>query len=77
VLAGRLVHMIEDYAEQLTCGLMAALQRGPRTSKYHIISHAEMQHRVFEREAPWRASFGGRGLRFGAAASRTTEDALR
>jgi hypothetical protein len=77
MLAGRLVHMIEDHAEQLTCGLMADLQRGPRTSKYHLISHAEVQHRVFEREAPWRASFGGRGLRFGAAASRTTEDAPR
>lgn len=77
MLAGRLVHMVEDHAVPLTCALMAELQPGPRNSTYHIISHAEVQHRVFEREAPWRASLGGRRLRFGAAASRTTEDAPR
>ncbi len=67
--------MIADHAKQLTSGLMGDLRQGPQTYKYHILSQAEGYHWVLDHEVPLRTSFGSGGLRFGAAASATTEGA--
>lgn len=54
---------------------MGDLRQGPQTYKYHILSQAEGYHWVLDHEVPLRTSFGSGGLRFGAAASATTEGA--
>ena len=47
MLSGRLVHMVENHAEQLTNGLIADLKQNPRTSDYHRLSDDEIHRRVF------------------------------
>jgi len=48
MLSVRLVHMIEDHAEELTRALIQDLQSNPRTAAYHRLSHADLQHRVYD-----------------------------
>jgi hypothetical protein len=48
MLSDRLVRMIEDHAEELTRGLIHDLQSNPRTPAYHRLSHADLQHRVYD-----------------------------
>ena len=44
----RLVAMIENHAEQLTAGVVAELQRHPRTSGYHHFSTSDLHDRAYD-----------------------------
>jgi hypothetical protein len=77
MLVGRLLPSIEDRAERLPLSLMADFERSPGVPTCQLISHAEVRHRVCEREAPWRASLRVRGLRVGVAGSQATQEAPR
>jgi hypothetical protein len=48
MFSSRLVAMIEDHAEQLTAGLIADIQRDPRTGGYHTLPPLELHNRAFE-----------------------------
>jgi hypothetical protein len=48
MLAARLVHAIEDHAEELTRGVLDDLGTNPRTPSYHALSRAELHRRVYE-----------------------------
>ena len=45
MISSRLVAMIENRADELTRGLLAELQRNPRTSGYHKLSVNELRTR--------------------------------
>lgn len=45
-MSSRLVAMIENNADELTRGLLAELQRNPRTSGYHQLSMDELRTRA-------------------------------
>lgn len=47
-LSGRLVRIVEEYAQTLTEGAIHKLQASPRTSSYHGLSHRELYERVYE-----------------------------
>jgi hypothetical protein len=47
MLSGRLVRLIEDHAEELTCGLLDDLATNARTPAFHKISRAELHHRTY------------------------------
>jgi hypothetical protein len=48
MLAARLVHAIEEHAEDLTRHLLEDLAVNPRTPSYHSLSRAELHDRVYE-----------------------------
>jgi hypothetical protein len=48
MLAARLVRAIEDYAEELTRGVLDDLATNPRTPAYHALSRTELHGRVYE-----------------------------
>jgi hypothetical protein len=56
MLSARLVHRVGDRAEEMSCGLLGDLQQDPRASEYHMLSHAGVRRRVFDREVRLRAS---------------------
>ena len=47
MLSIRLVHMIEDHAEELTRGLIKDLQANPRTPHYHHLTYEELHYRTY------------------------------
>jgi hypothetical protein len=48
MLSTRLVRMIEDHAEQITCSLLTNLQSNERTPAYNALSSDELHRRIFE-----------------------------
>lgn len=40
--------MIEEHAEQLTHSVIQDLQSGSRTPSYHLLSHEDLHHRVYD-----------------------------
>jgi len=40
--------MVEDHADELANGVVADLQKDPRTSEYHKLSTAELHHRIHD-----------------------------
>ena len=46
MLSARLVHMIEDHADELLRGLMDDLQSNPRTPSYHSLKREELRIRL-------------------------------
>ena len=48
MLATRLVHAVEDHAEELTRGVLDDLGSNPRTPSYHALSHDELHRRVYD-----------------------------
>ena len=47
MLSIRLVHMIEDHADELTRGVIRALQSDPRTPHYHHLTYEELHYRTY------------------------------
>ena len=47
MLSIRLVHMIEDHAEELTQELVQVLKNHPRTSHYHHLTNEELHYRTY------------------------------
>jgi hypothetical protein len=47
MLSVRLVQMIEDHAEELTRGLIKALQSNSRTPHYHSLTYEELHYRTY------------------------------
>jgi hypothetical protein len=47
MLSVRLVRLIEDHAEELTCGLLDDLATNARTPAFHKISRVELHHRTY------------------------------
>jgi len=47
MLSIRLVHMIEDHAEELTRGLIKKLQTDQRTPHYHHLAYEELHYRTY------------------------------
>ena len=47
MLSIRLVHMIEDHADELTRGVIRSLQSDPRTPHYHQLTYEELHYRTF------------------------------
>jgi len=47
MLSIRLVHMIEDHADELTRGVIRTLQSDPRTPHYHRLTNEELHYRTF------------------------------
>jgi len=48
MLSVRLVRLIEDHAEERTCGLLDDLATNARTPAYHKISRVELHHRTYD-----------------------------
>lgn len=48
MLSARLVHMIEDHAEELFRGLLDDLQSNPRTPSYHDLNREELRARLYD-----------------------------
>jgi hypothetical protein len=47
MLSARLVHLIEDHAEELFRGLLDDLQSNPRTPAYHRLDREELRTRLY------------------------------
>ena len=47
MLAGRLIRMIEEHAEELTRALLADLKCNPRTPSYHQLASHQIHDRVY------------------------------
>jgi hypothetical protein len=48
MLSARLVHLIEDHAEELFRGLLDDLQSNPRTPAYHRLDREELRTRLYD-----------------------------
>ena len=48
MLSARLVHMIEDHADELLHGLMDDLQANPRTPSYHSLKREDLRGRLHD-----------------------------
>ena len=48
MLSARLVQLIEDHAEQLTCGLIDGLLSNHHTPHYHHLTREELHYRTYD-----------------------------
>lgn len=48
MLSARVVHLIEDHAEELSRGLLDDLQSNPRTPAYHRLDREELRSRLYD-----------------------------
>lgn len=47
-LAGRLIRVVENHADELTAGVLTKVKASPRTPAYHNLSNHELHDRVFD-----------------------------